>query len=190
MYFCYFIIISPWTKAWPFICTNWTPFTQGWRVPSLVLEEKKFGFRQCIFAISRLSGLEKEGGFIWTNLNPLDARMLSASLVEIRLRWAKIQEKAWRGRKIGLPPCSRWICYFNFAYIIYTALLSIKFKQCIIWSLSIYIIYIILYNYIVKIYLPSNIRFNLTNQDNVNSWDRRYYLNICADLLKHLTKKV
>ena len=95
----------------------------------------------------------------------------------------KIQEKPGRGGKIGLPHYPRWICYFNFAYIIHTALLSIKFKQCIIWSLSIYIIYIILYNYIVKVYLPSNIRFNLTNQDYVNWWNRRHYLNICADLL-------
>ena len=23
MYFCYFIIISPWKRLWPFICTNW-----------------------------------------------------------------------------------------------------------------------------------------------------------------------
>ena len=33
MYFCNFVIISPWKRAEPFI---WTPFTLGWFVPSLV----------------------------------------------------------------------------------------------------------------------------------------------------------
>ena len=128
MYFCYFVIISPWKRnesrsPRDTLCKFWLKLTQwfwrsrflnfvnvfllfhnylpldkgvaillyklnplhprmvcakfGWNWPN-GFREKKFGFRQCIFAISWLSGLRKEGGFIWTNLNPLHLRMLSA----------------------------------------------------------------------------------------------------------------
>ena len=36
MYFCYFVIISPWKRAGAFIWTNLNPFTQGCIMPSLV----------------------------------------------------------------------------------------------------------------------------------------------------------
>ena len=69
MYFRYFVIISPWKRAWPFIWTNLNniPTTQGWFTPSLVeigpvhvvLEKKISNFRQCIFAVSEISPLGK-----------------------------------------------------------------------------------------------------------------------------------
>ena len=55
MYFRYFVIMSPWKRAWPFISV---PFTKGCFVPCLVeicpvvLEKKIFQFRQYIFAVS------------------------------------------------------------------------------------------------------------------------------------------
>ena len=79
MYFCYFVIFSPWKMVGPLIWTDlspyyprihwffiWTNFTQGCFVPSLVeiglvvLEKKILKMRQCIFAISLLSPLGKE----------------------------------------------------------------------------------------------------------------------------------
>ena len=36
MYFRYFLIISPWIRAWPFIWTTWIPCFQGCFGPSLV----------------------------------------------------------------------------------------------------------------------------------------------------------
>ena len=46
MYFCYFVIISPWKRAWPFIWTNLNPLNPGmlctkfgWNWPSSSGEE-------------------------------------------------------------------------------------------------------------------------------------------------------
>ena len=68
MYFPYFIIISPWKRAWPFIWTNLNPHHP--RMPCLslveigpvVLEKKIFKFSQCTFAISLLSPIRKGRG--------------------------------------------------------------------------------------------------------------------------------
>ena len=75
MYFQYFLIISPWIKAGPFIWTNFNPLPKGCFVPSLVkigsvVQEKKiFKFCQCIFAISWLTSLGKGcGWWHWPSL--------------------------------------------------------------------------------------------------------------------------
>ena len=64
---------------------TWIPFTHGCFLPrlfeigSVVLEKKIFLFRQCIFAILKLSPLGKWWGpFIWRNLNPFHPGMLCA----------------------------------------------------------------------------------------------------------------
>ena len=85
MYFCYFVIISPWKRTGPFIWTNLGPLYPrmlcdkfAWIGP-VVLEKIFFEIRQCIFAISVvISPWKKAGPFIWTNLNPLHPRMLCA----------------------------------------------------------------------------------------------------------------
>ena len=56
MYFRYFVIISPWKRTGPFIWTNLNPLHPRCFVPSLVenglvILEKNFKYRQCIFAI-------------------------------------------------------------------------------------------------------------------------------------------
>ena len=68
IYFSYFLIKSPWKRAWPFIWTNLIiPITQGCFLPSLVeivpaVLKKIFKVCQCIFAISLLSPLGKGHG--------------------------------------------------------------------------------------------------------------------------------
>ena len=57
MYFCYFVIFSPWKRAGPSFEQIWILFTQKFFVPSLIeiglmfLEKKILKFHQCIFAI-------------------------------------------------------------------------------------------------------------------------------------------
>ena len=64
----------------PLFEQNWIPFTEGCFVPSLVeigsvvLENKIFKF--CDLVI--ISFWKKAGPFIWTNVNPLQPRMLCA----------------------------------------------------------------------------------------------------------------
>ena len=78
MYFCYFVIISHWKRAWPFI------FTQGCLVPSLVeigpvVLEKKFFFKISSVYFRYLvitTPWKRAWPFILTNLNPLYPRML------------------------------------------------------------------------------------------------------------------
>ena len=85
MYFNYFAIISTFRRAWPFIwkklessspknalCQVWLKMAQWfWRW-------RFFKSSQCIFAISKLSPLEKGVAFHLNNLNPLHPRMLCA----------------------------------------------------------------------------------------------------------------
>ena len=59
MYFCYFLIISPWKRAGPFIWRNLNSLHPRIlcrpilvKIGSVVLEKKIFKFCQCIFAIS------------------------------------------------------------------------------------------------------------------------------------------
>ena len=74
---------------WEFIGSSfeqaWIPFTQGClvsrlvEIDSVVLEKKIFKFIQCIFPICVIiSPWKRAGPFIWTNLNPLQLRMLCA----------------------------------------------------------------------------------------------------------------
>ena len=62
MYFCYFTIFSTWKSFW----TKLNP-------PSA-----KFGSGVNKLCYITYLPLEKEGPFIWTNLNPFDPRMLCA----------------------------------------------------------------------------------------------------------------
>ena len=85
MYFRYFVIISPWKRAWPFIWTKLNPlhsrmhcvkFGQKWVSGS---GEEDFlissmHFHHFIFIFP----LKRTGTFIWINLNPLHPRMLCA----------------------------------------------------------------------------------------------------------------
>ena len=77
MYSFYFVVISPWKRAGPFIWKkNGIPFTDGWFVPSLVEIGPKFGWNwpsisweesflkccQCNFFILQLSPFGKGNG--------------------------------------------------------------------------------------------------------------------------------
>ena len=73
VYFCYFLIISPWKRAGPFIWTNLNPLHPRLcfgpsvvEIGSVVLERKIFKFCQCIcvyFFI--ISPWKRAGSFIW-----------------------------------------------------------------------------------------------------------------------------
>ena len=85
MYFCYFVIFSPWKRAGPSFEQTWIPFTKGCFVPSLVeigpvvLENKIFfNFINVFSLFSNLLSLKKGGLLIWTHLNPLHPRILCA----------------------------------------------------------------------------------------------------------------
>ena len=87
MYFRYFVIISPWKRAWPFIWTNMNSHHPrmlcakfGWNWHSCS-EEEDFEFHQCtgyicFFVI--ISLWKKVRPFIGTNLHPLYPRMVCA----------------------------------------------------------------------------------------------------------------
>ena len=92
MYFCYFVIISPWKRAGPSFEQIWIPVIQGCIVPSLVeigplvLEKKIFKFCQCIFAIALLSPLGKGWGPLFEQTWVLISQeCFVPSLVEIGL---------------------------------------------------------------------------------------------------------
>ena len=85
MYFQYFVIISPWKRAGPFIWTNLNPLHPrmlcakfGWNWPSGSGEEDFLisSMYFCYFVI--IPPWKRAGPFIWTNLNPLHPRMLCA----------------------------------------------------------------------------------------------------------------
>ena len=69
MYFCYFVIISPWNRVGLFIWTNLNPLHPrmlsakfGWNWSSGSWEEGFIKFCQCNFTISPLSPLGEERG--------------------------------------------------------------------------------------------------------------------------------
>ena len=107
MYFCFFVVISPWIRIWPF---NWTNLNllhpcQGCFVPSLVKIGPVVLFKKKIFLISYknvfwlfviISPWKRAGSFIWTNLNPLHPRMLWPSLVDIGLVILEKTMKMWQ----------------------------------------------------------------------------------------------
>ena len=78
--FCYFVIISPWKRAGPFV---WINFTKGWFVLSiieigwLVLERKIFKLVNLHYFII-ISPWKRAWPFICTNLNPLHPKILCA----------------------------------------------------------------------------------------------------------------
>ena len=85
MYFCYFVIISPWKRMGPFIWKNLNPLhprilfaKYGWNWLSgsggdFLISSLYFHY----FVI--ISPRKKVGPFIWINLNPLHPRMFCAN---------------------------------------------------------------------------------------------------------------
>jgi hypothetical protein len=71
VYFFSFAIISPWRRAFPFICTNLNLLPQGWFVPSLVkigpmvLEKKIFKWPYTIFTFLWLSPFWRGPGHLF-----------------------------------------------------------------------------------------------------------------------------
>ena len=85
MHFRYFIIISPWKRAGPFIWTKLNPLHSrmhcdkfGWNWPSGSGEELFYILLMYFLYFVIISPLKRSGSFIWTNLNPLHPRMLCA----------------------------------------------------------------------------------------------------------------
>ena len=103
IYFHYFITISPWKRAWPFIWTNMISITQRCFVSSLVeidpvvLKKQIFKVCQCIFVISLLSPLGKgcclSFAEIWI---PITQGCFVASFVEIGPVVLKKKMKMWK----------------------------------------------------------------------------------------------
>ena len=85
MYFLYFVIISPWKRAGPFIWINLNPLHPrmlcakfGWNWPSGSGEEDFLISSMYFHYFIIMSPWKRVGPFIWTNLNPLHPRMLCA----------------------------------------------------------------------------------------------------------------
>ena len=85
MYFQYFIIISTWKKAGPFVWTNLNSLHPrmlcakfGWNWLSGSGEEDFFVSSMNFYYFVIISPRKRAGLFIWTNLNPLYQRMLCA----------------------------------------------------------------------------------------------------------------
>ena len=77
MYFRYFIIISPWKRAWPFIRTNLNPIYSmmlcakfGWNRPIGSGDEDLLVSSVYFLLFRYYLTLENGVAFIWTNLNP------------------------------------------------------------------------------------------------------------------------
>ena len=85
MYFAYFIIISPWKRAGPFIWKNLNPLYPrmlcanfGWNWLSASGEEDFLILSMYLHYFVIISPWKRAGPFIWRNLNPLHPRMLCA----------------------------------------------------------------------------------------------------------------
>ena len=86
MYFQYFIVISPWKRAVPFIWTNLNPhhprmlcFKFGWNWSGGSGEEDFFNIVNRFLYFLIISSWKRAEPFIWTNLNPFHPRMLCAN---------------------------------------------------------------------------------------------------------------
>ena len=85
MYFHYFVIISPWKRAGPFIWTNLNPLHPrmlcakfGWNWLSASGEDDFLILSMYFHCSLIISTWKRMGPFIWTNLNPLHPRILCA----------------------------------------------------------------------------------------------------------------
>ena len=85
MYFHYFVIISPWKRAGPFMWINLNPLHPrmhcakfGWNWLSDSGEEDFLISSMYFHYFVIISPWKRAGPFIWTNLNPLHPRMLCA----------------------------------------------------------------------------------------------------------------
>ena len=85
MYFRFFIIISPWKRAWSRLWKNMNPnhprmlcAKLGWNIGPVVLEKKIFKFCQCIFAFCNYLPLEKGRALHLNKLNTYHPRMFCA----------------------------------------------------------------------------------------------------------------
>ena len=85
MYFLYFVIISPWKGAGPFLWTNLNLLHSrmhcakfGWNWLSGPGEEAFLILSMYFRFFVIISPWKKAGPFIWTNLNPLYPKMLCA----------------------------------------------------------------------------------------------------------------
>mgnify|MGYP003685984603 CR=1 FL=1 len=97
MYFCYFVIISPWKKAGPYVCTNLNPLHQrmhcikfGWNRLSCSGEEDFFNFVNAFLLFHNYLPLEKGGALHFHKLeylSPKDA---------LRQVWLKLAQWFWR----------------------------------------------------------------------------------------------
>ena len=106
IYLGYFVIISPWKKAGPFIWTNLNPphprmhcakFGLNW--PSGSGEEDFQNLSMCFCNFVFISPWKKEGPFIWTNLNSLQPRMLC---VKFGWNWPSSSgEEEKNGKSLG-----------------------------------------------------------------------------------------
>ena len=96
MYFCYFVIISPWKRRGFSFEQSWIPFTQACFVRSLVeirwvvLEKKILKLRQCIFAISWLYPLRNE------QIPSFEHNLIPFTTDALYQVWVKLTERFWR----------------------------------------------------------------------------------------------
>ena len=99
MYFHYFVIISPWKRAGPFIWTNLNPFHPrmlcakfdlNW--PSGSGEEDFYKLSIYLYYFPIISPLGRARPFIWTNLNPFHPGILCFQV------WLKLAQWFWRRR--------------------------------------------------------------------------------------------
>ena len=105
MYFLYFVIISPWKRAGPFIWTNWNPLHPrmlcakfSWNWPSGSGEEyfsnSSMYFHNFVIISSCIS--IRAWPFIWTNLNHFTQGCFVLSLVKINSVVLEKKMKMWR----------------------------------------------------------------------------------------------
>ena len=92
-YFRYFIIISPWKRAGPFISTSVIPITQGCFVPSVneigqvVLDKKSFwNFVNVYLPFCNYLPLEKGGALL---LKELESLLPENALCQFSCNWSR-----------------------------------------------------------------------------------------------------
>ena len=99
MYFCYFIIISAWKMAWPFIWIYLNSHHPRMLCAKLVLccfWRRYFNFVNVILLFRYYLPLEKAMTLQLKNLNPLHPRMLCAMFGWIWLRRLGEEDEMWK----------------------------------------------------------------------------------------------